>query len=121
MKPTEMLRNNPLPPDFADLAPLVKEWALKTERDRYFKLLATSMDDLRGFYETMLPRADAIVAYLLRLKLNDLPPDARVLYDLMLTFVETAHPIDLKWKQTDIEGGGAPERLRFHGPSATPA
>ena len=28
---------------------------------------------------------------------------AQVLYDLMLTFVETAHPIELKWKTTDIE------------------
>lgn len=115
-----MLRNNPLPPDFADLAPFAREWALPTERDRYFKLLATSLDDLRAFYEAMLPRSEAIVAYLSRLPLDDLPADARTLYELMLTFVETAHPIDLKWKQTDIEGGTAPEKLRFHGPSATP-
>ena len=50
-----------------------------------------------------------------------MPADARVLYDLMLTFVETAHPIELKWKQTDIENGMPPEQLRFHGPSAEPA
>jgi hypothetical protein len=43
---------------------------------------------------------------------------ALVLYDLMLTFVETAHPIELKWKQTDIETPVDPARLQFHGPSA---
>jgi len=69
----------------------------------------------------MLPRSEAIVAHLSRLPLDDLPTDARVLYELMLTFVETAHPVDLKWKQTDIEGGIAPENLRFHEPSAMPA
>jgi hypothetical protein len=120
-KKTETLRNNPLPPDFADLAPFVKDWALTTERDRYFKLLATPLADLRVFYDAMLPRSEAIVAYLSALPLADLPADARLLYELMLTFVETAHPVDLKWKQTDIEGGITPEKLNFHGPSATPA
>lgn len=117
----DLLRNNPLPPDFADLAPFARDWALATEKDRYFKLLATPMEELHVFYDAMLPRAEAIVAYLSPLPLDNLPADARVLYELMLTFVETAHPIDLKWKQTDIENGIPPEKLHFHGPSATPA
>jgi hypothetical protein len=120
-KPSDALRNNPLPPDFADLTPFVRDWALATERDRYFKLLATPIEELRVFYDAMLPRAEAIVAYLARQPLDDLPADARVLHELMLTFVETAHPIELKWTQTDIENGTAPEKLHFHGPSATPA
>ncbi len=120
-KPSDTLRNNPLPPDFADLAPFVKDWALATERDRYFKLLATPIEELRVFYDALLPRAEAIVTYLSSLPLDDLPADGRVLHELLLTFVETAHPIELKWKQTDIEGGTAPEKLHFHGPSATPA
>lgn len=115
------MRNTPLPPDFAELQPFVADWALATERDRYFKLLATPLSELRRFYDAMLPRSEAITAYLARFPLDALPPEARLLYDLMVTFVETAHPIDLSWRQTDIEDGGAPERLRFHGASATSA
>ncbi|MFI4986112.1 MAG: hypothetical protein ACHQF3_01605 [Alphaproteobacteria bacterium] len=120
MKKANSLRNNPLPPAFGDLAPYVKAWALASERERYFKLLASSLDELRIFHDAMFPRSEEIIAYLSRFPLDDLPADARVLYELMTTFVETAYPIDLKWKQTDIENGTAPERLQFHGASAGP-
>lgn len=107
-----------LPHEFADLEHLAREWALPTEKARYFKLLSTSLEELRAFYAAMLPRAEAIVDYLTPLPTDRMPPDARTLYDLLLTFVETAYPIELKWKQTDIEFKVEAERLQFHGPSA---
>lgn len=115
------MRNSRLPPDFADLAPFLDDWALATEQERYVKLLATPLPELRLFYDAMLKRSDAIVAYLSRFPLDALPAEARLLYELMVTFIETAHPIDLGWRQTNIEHGGPPEQLRFHGPSAEPA
>jgi hypothetical protein len=115
-----MIRNTPLPPEFADLDRFVKDWALPTEKDRYFKMLATPIDELRVFFDAMLPRAEAIVVYLSRLRQDAMPSDAQTLYELMLTFVETAHPIELNWKTTNVDDSVAAERLRFHGPSATP-
>jgi hypothetical protein len=47
-----------------------------------------------------------------------MPDDAQLLYDLLLTFVETAHPLELKWTQTNIENTVDADRLQFHGPSA---
>jgi hypothetical protein len=114
------VRNTRLPAEFGDLTRFVKEWALETERDRYVKLLATSLDELKVFFDAMLPRAEAIVAYLGRWPLDALPADARLLYDLILTFVETAHPIELKWRTTNVADSLPPERLRFHGASAEP-
>jgi hypothetical protein len=114
-----MIRNTPLPPEFADLDRFVRDWALGTEKDRFFKVLATPIEELRVFFDAMLPRAEAIIVYLDRFPLDDLPPDARILYDLLVTFVETAHPIELKWKSTDLEDTVPAEKLRFHGPSAT--
>jgi hypothetical protein len=47
-----------------------------------------------------------------------MPVDAQLPYDLLLTFVETAHPIELEWTQTNIENTVDAARLQFHGPSA---
>jgi hypothetical protein len=108
-----------LPKQFADLQAFVEPWALATEKERYFRLLERSVEDLRPFFDAMLPRSAAIVEYLSRFERGKLPADAQLLYDLMLTFIETAHPIELKWKTTNIEDTVEPERLQFHGPSAS--
>jgi hypothetical protein len=111
------MKNHPLPPDFADLAPFVADWALATEAERYAKLLATPLATLRSFHDAMAARAPAISAHLAPYPLGALPPEAGTLYDLLVTFIETAHPIDLKWRQTDIERGFPKDKIRFHGPS----
>jgi hypothetical protein len=107
-----------LPPQFAELNRFVSEWALATEKERFFKLLARDMDTLRPFFDAMLPRAREITAYLSRFPSGQMPADAQLLYDLLLTFVETAHPIELNWTQTNIENTVDAARLQFHGPSA---
>lgn len=107
-----------LPPEFADLNRFVADWALVTEKERFFKLLARDIDTLRPFFDAMLPRAPAISAYLSRFAPGTLPEDAQLLYDLLLTFVESAHPIELNWTQTNIENTVDADRLNFHGPSA---
>jgi hypothetical protein len=107
-----------LPPEFSDLSRFVADWALATEKERYFTLLSRDIETLRPFFDAMLPRAGAITAYLSRFAPGEMPADAQVLYDLLLTFVETAHPIELKWTQTNIENTVDPDRLHFHGPSA---
>jgi hypothetical protein len=110
-----------LPEGFTDLEPWVAEWALPTEEQRYHRLLAQSIDQVRAFYDAMLPRAPQVIEYLSRFPLDGIAGSDRVLHDLLLTFVETAHPIELKWRQTDIDSPVEAARLRFHGPSATPA
>lgn len=107
-----------LPKEFSDLQPFVAQWGLATEKERYFRLLDTAVEDVRPFFDAMLPRSAAILEYLSRFERGKLPADAQLLYDLMLTFVETAHPIELKWKTTNIEDTAEPGRLHFHGPSA---
>jgi len=107
-----------LPPQFADLNRFVPEWALATEKERYFKLLSRDIETLHPFFDAMLPRAHEITDYLSRFPPGKIPADAQVLYDLMLTFIETAHPIELNWKITNIENTVEPKRLNFHGPSA---
>src|SRR5262245_46834158 len=100
-----------LPPQFRELEPFVADWALATEAQRLSKLTRTSIDDLRIFYDAIFGRAEEIKRYLMAFKLDAMPEDARTLLDLLLTFVETAHPIELSWTTTDIDDAFALERM----------
>ena len=115
-----MTTKKSLPSAFRDLDAFVDEWSLATEKERCLKLLDTGLDDLRAFVEAMQPRAEAAIAYLSQFPLDDFPEDARNLYELLVTFVETAHPIELKWSDTTNTEALTPNRLQFNGPSATP-
>jgi predicted Ser/Thr protein kinase len=101
----------PLPTQFRELAPFVADWALTTEAQRLAKLTQTSIAELKVFYDAIFARAEEIRAYLDGFRLNAMPEDAQTLLDLLLTFIETAHPIELNWTTTDIDDAFALERM----------
>ena len=107
------MTNKTLPPAFAELAPHVARWALDNERDRYHCLHTSTLADLRVFYDAMLPRLAEILDYLNQYSLSALPDHARTLFDLAMTFSETAHPIDLKWDDVDFNLAYAWEKFEF--------
>jgi hypothetical protein len=102
-----------LPPAFAELTPHVALWALATERERYYRLHTGTLAELRVFYDAMLPRIGEILDYLNQYSLSALPDHARTLFDLAMTFSETAHPIDLKWDDVDFNLAYAWEKFEF--------
>ncbi len=106
-----MTAARPLPPQFHGLQSFVAEWALATEADRLAKLTRSSIPELRAFYDAIFARAEEIKSYLNAFKLDAMPEDAATLFDLLLTFVETAHPIELNWTTTDIDDPFALERM----------
>lgn len=106
-----------LPQPFSDLTPFVDAWAYKTEKERHDKLMGSSIDELRPFYDAMLSRMDAITLYLNKFHLDDMPAAEQLLLDLAMGFMESAHPIDLNWKTTDIEDKFPSERFIFFPPS----
>lgn len=83
-----------LPAEFADLEPYL-DWALATERERTAKRLASSMDDIKAFYETMSPRLEAVVAYINGFPLDALPPEAELLLHLSLSLMEVANAVEM--------------------------
>ena len=66
-----------LPPEFAELEAFA-DWALPTERERYAKRLASTMDEMQAFYDAALPRLEDAASYLERLPLDDLPDEASI-------------------------------------------
>ena len=100
-----------LPPPFAALEPFVAAWALPTEAERLAKLTRSSIAELKAFYDAVFPRAEEMRTYLEQFPLDAMPEDAVRLFDLLLTFIETAHPIELAWTTTDIDDAFALERM----------
>lgn len=107
-----------LPEAFKDLERLTAEWALTNERDRLEKLANTSISDLRAFYDAMLPRAASARDYLIGRPIDALAADSETLFHLLMTFVETAYPIEFGWTTTQAGGAFASGRLTF-GPAGT--
>ena len=110
-----------LPAQFADLASLTERWGLSSQQERHQALIGATLDELRPFYEALTGRMDAIVKYLNAFELNAMPQDAQNLFDLALTWAETAHPLDLGWKTTDIEDSFPASRIEYLAPSAKAA
>jgi hypothetical protein len=111
-----------LPARYRELEPFVAEWALETEAERLKKLVATSIDHLRVFYDAIYPRSAEIRDDLSEKKLDSLTEEEKTLFFLLMTFIEVAHPIELNWKETDIDDAFSLDRMTIgHFPVVGPA
>ena len=72
-----------LPEAFTDLAPWL-DWALEPERARTWKREASSMAEIRAFYDALLPRLEKMIRHLEDYRDGDMPSPARRLYLLSL-------------------------------------
>ena len=106
-----------LPAKFADLAKWGTEWSLQTEKERHFKRVYSDLGTVKGFFESVFPRMDEIIGYLNTLNTLDpqeLPAPDQNLYYLAATCIEMSHPIDMKWRTTDIDDKFPSERMVFN-------
>jgi hypothetical protein len=96
---------NAFPADFAELEPYA-DWALPTERERYAKRIASTMDELQAFYDTAFPRLEDAMTYLDRFDLTALPDDAARLLWLCYSLVNASFPVEV-WRQPRVPDSGA--------------
>ena len=94
-----------LPGDFADLEPFAA-WAMPSEKARYAKRLASSMDELQAFYDAAFPRMEAATSYLEQFDMNDLPDDAKRLLWLYCALVTVSFPVEV-WRQPRVPDSGS--------------
>lgn len=108
-----------LPAGFEDLAPWL-DWALPTADERQTKRRLSSKQELKAFYDAVLPRVEAMLAEADKYPLGKLPSDEQLIYNIALSLAEVAPHIELY--------GGAPgvpyafEEARFvavHGAQET--
>jgi hypothetical protein len=108
-----MTKGAVLPPEFADLEPHAAVWCLATEPERWGQRLRSSMAELRAFYDAAFPRAEAAIAYCDRFPLDDMPPDAERLLQLLHSLLMVSYAVEV-WKQPEVINCGSAriERIR---------
>jgi hypothetical protein len=89
-----------LPAEFADLEPFAATWCLADEPARWERRLATSMEEMRAFYDACFPRAEEAITYCDQLDLNALPEEASNLLNLLFSFALVSYPIEV-WNQPE--------------------
>ncbi len=93
-----------LPESFQDLDPFATAWSLATERERNRQRLSSTMEEIQAFYNALLPRMEAVVAYLNQFPLDSMPADAQQLLYLTLSLAEVAPAVEL-FKQPSVADG----------------
>jgi hypothetical protein len=95
--------SKPLPADFTDLSRFTEKWALPTEAARHRERLNSSYEELKDLYNTMLPRMEAVLAYLHQFKPEGAPEKEVNLTNLALGFMEISQAVEA-YKRPDIRG-----------------
>lgn len=98
------------PAGFEDLEKYA-DWALPTERARNRKRLASSMAEIKEFYQLMLERVEPALAYLNQFPLDAMPPPEQNLLNLTLMLAEVANAVELFKTQPGVIDGFDPERF----------
>lgn len=98
-----------LPGPFRDLEPYLA-WALESEDERVARRLASTIEELRAFYDAMMPRIESIAEYLNQFALDEMPGDARRLLHLAFSWTEIASAVEI-YRQPRVLNGLDPRRF----------
>ncbi len=102
-----------LPEPFADLEPLAAVWALATETERNQQRLSSTMTQIQVFYDTLLPRMEAVLTYLSQFPPEPpaaLPQEVRRLLSLALAMAEITTAVELH-QQPSVPAGFDPQHF----------
>ena len=94
-----------LPAQFADLESYA-DWSLPSEKDRYAKRIASSMDDLQAFYDAAFPRLEDGAEYLQGVSIDGISEEDQNLLWLFSSLVTVSFPVEV-WRQPRVPDSGA--------------
>ena len=92
-----------LPAQFHELEQW-KEWALATEQERSARRQASTMEDIKTFYNAMLARMEEVLPYLEQFSADELPQDATRLFYLTLSLAEVAPAVEQFGQPSVVDG-----------------
>lgn len=75
-----------LPSAFAELERFAETWCLPTETERFSQRLASTIPELRVFYDAFFPRLEEAIDYCDKFALDELPEDALNLLHLIYSW-----------------------------------
>lgn len=83
-----------LPEEFADLEHFAPVWALADANARYEQRKASTFPELQEFYDAVVPRAQAAMAYLDQFDLYDMPDTANNLFWMLAALSPVGFAVD---------------------------
>jgi hypothetical protein len=92
-----------LPEPFQDLEPYLA-WSLPTERERSVKRQASTMAEIKAFYDATLARIEEILPFLDQFAPQNIPQDVQRLFFLVLSFAEVAPAVENFGQPSVIDG-----------------
>lgn len=92
-----------LPAQFHELEQWMA-WSLATEQERSAKRQASTMKDIKAFYDAMLIRMEEVLPYLEQFSVDTLPEDAMRLFYLMLSLAEVAPAVEQFGQPSVVDG-----------------
>ncbi|MFF5141483.1 hypothetical protein ACFY6U_17455 [Streptomyces sp. NPDC013157] len=93
------------PAEFAALEPFA-DWAVPTEKARYAKRIASTMDELDAFYSAAFPLLASGTDYLQRVTMADISEEDKHLLWLFCALVTVAFSVEA-WRQPKVPDTGA--------------
>jgi hypothetical protein len=84
-----------LPSAFAELERYAEIWCLPTEAERWNQRMASSMLQMREFYESFFPRLEEAIDYCDKFPLDDVPEDALNLLHLIYSLIMVSMAVEV--------------------------
>jgi hypothetical protein len=84
-----------LPTAFAELETYAETWCLPTEAERWNRRMATSMPQMREFYDAFFHRLEEAIDYCDKFPLDDLPDDALNLLHLIYSLIMVSMAVEV--------------------------
>ncbi len=103
---------NILPLQFSDLEPFAHKWAVEPLSRRQQTRLASTLEELKEFYNAIMAHGDDAIVYLNSFDLDRMPREAKSMLNLMLSLMEVAHSVEL-WKRVDQPDAFPFERVKL--------
>ncbi|MEV0580211.1 hypothetical protein [Streptomyces sp. NPDC050392] len=95
---------NVFPPEFAALEPFA-DWAIHSEKARYAKRVASTMEELHAFYDVAYPLLQEHTAYLEKVELDGIGDQDKHLLWVFCSLVTVAFPVEA-WGQPRVPDSG---------------
>ena len=84
-----------LPAGFTELEPFIELWALSTESERLTQRLASTLDELRVYYDVISELAPRALDHLQSFGSEELPENETTLLELLFSLAEIAPAIEM--------------------------
>jgi hypothetical protein len=84
-----------LPSAFAELERYAQTWCLVTETERWNARMASTMPEMREFYDAFFPRLEEAIDYCDKFPLDDLPDDVLNLLHMIYSLVMVAMSVEI--------------------------